>query len=102
MVDEVIAYRTVADDPGPQAVAAARRADAIAFTSSSTVDRAVALLTTGGVPPMVASIGPITSNSVRAAGLEVAVEAGVHTVDGLVDALVGALGAGAPSTPTNR
>jgi uroporphyrinogen-III synthase len=95
VVDEVIAYRTTADHPGPHAVAAARGADAIAFTSSSTVDRAVALLTPGGVPPVVASIGPMTSNSVRAAGLEVAVEAGVHTVEGLVEALVGALGAGA-------
>jgi len=93
VVDEVIAYRTMADDPGPDAVAAARRADAIVFTSSSTVDQATALLTPDGMPPVVASIGPITSNSVRAAGLQVAVEASVHTVEGLVDALVSALGA---------
>jgi uroporphyrinogen-III synthase len=97
VVDEVITYRTAADDPGPQAVAAARQADAIAFTSSSTVDRAVAVLTPGGVPPVVASIGPITSKTARAAGLGVAVEASVHTVEGLVDALVGALGAGSPT-----
>ena len=38
----------------------------------------------------------MTSGSVRAAGLEVAVEASVHTVEGLVDALVGALGGEAP------
>ena len=44
LVDEVVAYRTVADDPGPDAVPPPARADAIAFTSSSTVDRPVELL----------------------------------------------------------
>jgi uroporphyrinogen-III synthase len=104
-VDEVEAYRTVAGEPGPDQVAAARRADAIVFTSSSTVERTVELLGADGVPPVVASIGPVTSGSARAAGLEVAAEASPHTIDGLVDALVGALtgpgpdGAG-PSHPT--
>jgi uroporphyrinogen-III synthase len=37
----------------------------------------------------VACIGPVTSATARAAGLRVDVEAPVHTIDGLVQALVG-------------
>ncbi|MDA8276365.1 MAG: uroporphyrinogen-III synthase [Actinomycetota bacterium] len=91
-VDEVVAYRTVAGRPDATAVAAARRADAVVFTSSSTVERTVALLGPDGVPPVVASIGPATSATARRAGLAVSAEAAEHSVDGLVDALVAALG----------
>ncbi len=91
-VDEVVAYRTVAGEPDAVAVEAARRADAVAFTSSSTVERTVSLLRRAGVPPVVASIGPATSATARAAGLAVTAEASEHTLDGLVEALVAALG----------
>ena len=90
-VDEVVAYWTVAGSPGPGAIAAASRADAVAFTSSSTVERTVELLGIDQVPPVVASIGPITSASAVAVGLTVTVEAVEHTIDGLVAALVNAL-----------
>ena len=76
-------------------MAAAGRADAIAFTSSSTVERAVELLGPGGVPPVVVSIGPVTSGSARAAGLQVTAEASPHTIGGLVEAVVEALAGGA-------
>jgi len=89
-VDEVVAYRTVAGDVDPSAVAAARNADAVAFTSSSTVERTVELLGAAGVPSIIASIGPVTSASARAAGLTVTVEAGDHTLDGLVAAVASA------------
>ena len=36
----------------------------------------------------VVSIGPVTSETVRAAGLEVDVEADRHDIDGLVEALL--------------
>ena len=90
VIDEVVAYRTVAGSPDPGAVAAASRADAVAFASSSTVERTVELLGIDQVPPVVASIGPITSASVVSAGLSVTVEAGEHTIDGLVAALLSA------------
>ena len=93
-VDEVVAYRTVAGRPDPAVVAAAGLADAVAFTSSSTVERTVSLLGIDRVPPVVASIGPVTSASVVAAGLSVTVEASEHTIDGLVSALLAALGDG--------
>jgi uroporphyrinogen-III synthase len=99
MVDEVVAYRTVAGTPDPGALSAAARADAVAFTSSSTVERTVALLGLDQVPPVVASIGPVTSASVVAAGLSVTVEATEHTIDGLVAALLNALGG--PSQPSD-
>jgi uroporphyrinogen III methyltransferase / synthase len=91
-VDEVVAYRTVAGAPDARAVAEARGAEAVAFTSSSTVDRTIELLGAEGVPPVVVTIGPVTSASARAAGLAVAVEATEATIDGLAAAVVSALG----------
>ena len=37
---------------------------------------------------MVAAIGPVTAATARGYGMEVTVEADVHTIPGLVDALV--------------
>jgi uroporphyrinogen-III synthase len=93
-VDEVVAYRTVAGEPPDGAAAAAARADAVAFTSSSTVTRALDLLGVEGIPPLVVTIGPVTSASARSAGLTVAAEARPHTVDGLVGAVVAAFAGG--------
>jgi uroporphyrinogen-III synthase len=102
LVDEVVAYRTVAGDPSPAAVRAAGRADAVAFTSSSTVRRTLDLLGPAGIPPVAVTIGPSTSASARSAGLTVAAEADPSTVDGLVDALLGALGDRAGSSTRPR
>lgn len=100
-VDQVEAYRTVGGDPSSEALRAASRADAVAFTSSSTVQRTVALLGEEGVPPVVVTIGPVTTATARSAGLSVAAEAFPHTIDGLVEAVVEALGtaADAPRRP---
>jgi uroporphyrinogen-III synthase len=91
-VDQVVSYRTVAGDPDHSAVERARGADAIAFTSSSTVRRAVALLGPDAIPATVVTIGPLTSEAAGGAGLNVAREANPHSLDGLVDALVAVLG----------
>ena len=71
---------------------AGSKPDWIAFTSSSTVTNFLAALkdATGrevldGVK--IASIGPITSTTLRAHGLTVDVEADPHTIDGLVSAI---------------
>ena len=88
-VDVVAFYETVREAPAAEAIEAAQGADYVTFTSSSTVRNLTEAL--GERFPRrarVVSIGPITSEAARAAGLEVAVEAERHDVDGLVDALL--------------
>jgi uroporphyrinogen-III synthase len=73
---------------------AARHADYITFTSSSTVRFFLeAVSPPGSEPPVspatrIVSIGPITSGTLREHGLEPRVEAGRHDVDGIIDALL--------------
>lgn len=86
-VEVVEAYRTVRPDVAPGVLDALKSADAVTFTSSSTVTGYLELLGADHVPPVVACIGPVTARTARAAGLHVDVEASVHTIDGLVDAL---------------
>jgi uroporphyrinogen III methyltransferase/synthase len=87
-VEVVEAYRTVAARPSAAALAAAATADAIAFTSSSTVTSWLAL--GAPLPAVVACIGPVTAATAAEHGLPVTVVASEHTVDGLVEALAGA------------
>jgi uroporphyrinogen III methyltransferase/synthase len=90
IVDEGFAYRTVLetrDTSGAQRQLTEEGADLITFTSSSTVENFMAL----GLPwpkgMRIASIGPITSKTVRDQGLKVDVEARRHDIDGLVQAV---------------
>lgn len=91
-VSSVAAYRTTTGGRHDDlADLLAGGLDAVTFTSSSTVTNLLAAL--GGDPTalsgaLVASIGPVTSATARAAGLRVDTEADPHTIDGLVDALV--------------
>jgi uroporphyrinogen III methyltransferase/synthase len=89
-VEVVEAYRTEVGRPDPAALEAAGDADAITFTSSSTVTNFVAIAP-GVVPPFVACIGPITAATARAEGFEVDVVADEHSIEGLIDALVSGL-----------
>ena len=90
-VEVVDAYRTVAARPSEAEWAAAAGADAIMFTSSSTVANYLAV--TDRVPPDVACIGPVTARAAEAAGLRVDVVADESTVESLVAALARTLGA---------
>jgi uroporphyrinogen III methyltransferase/synthase len=88
-VDVVALYETVREAPDDAAVAAAQDADYVTFTSSSTVTNLTeALGDRFPAKARIVSIGPITSTTVREAGLEVAVEAERHDVDGLLTALL--------------
>ncbi|MDP6381206.1 MAG: uroporphyrinogen-III synthase, partial [Phycisphaerae bacterium] len=94
-VRNVVAYRTVAETADSGRVAELLDGDEIdwiTFTSSSTVKNFFAMvgpdrLSAGSV--RLASIGPVTSATIREAGLLPAVEAEEHTIPGLVDAIVG-------------
>lgn len=93
-VTEAVAYRTVRP-AGLTADAAealtAGRVDWVTFTSSSTAENFLALIEGAEIDMAslkLASIGPVTSGALRAAGLEPTVEAERHTIDGLVDAVL--------------
>jgi uroporphyrinogen-III synthase len=77
--------------------------DAITFTSASTARNLVALLEVAGLrlPSgiVLASIGPITSQTLRELGHEVTVESAVPSISGLIEALLGCLGD--PGVSTN-
>ena len=93
-VDAIRVYRSVPDgaasDDMRQAIEE-RTVDLVTFTSASTVRgyvEAVGPSLAGRV--RAASIGPITSDAARAAGIDVAIEAAEATIDGLVEAIVAA------------
>ena len=73
-----------------------RRPDLITFTSSSTVKNFLALLgplarrSNPLVGIRLASIGPVTSNTLRESGLAVDIEASEYTIPGLIAAIVAA------------
>ncbi len=90
-VDVLELYETVAEPLSPPALAAARAADYITFTSSSTVR--FFLEAAGGSADLspstrIVSIGPVTSATLREHDLEPDVEAADHDIDGLVAALL--------------
>jgi uroporphyrinogen III methyltransferase / synthase len=87
-VDVVEAYRTLAAPIAPERRSELAAADLITFTASSTVTRFLEAAGPESVPPAVATIGPITSQTARQHDLHVDVEAEVHSITGLVDAIV--------------
>jgi uroporphyrinogen III methyltransferase/synthase len=90
-VTVVEAYSTRPATPSPEALAAAAKADAVAFSSSSTVTNFLDVAGPVGLPPVVACIGPLTAATARQRGVDVTVVATEHTVEGLVAALTAAL-----------
>jgi len=99
-VDEVDAYRTVSG-AGPLALKdllQAGAADAITFTSSSTVRYTLRGLAEAGLDGMqaldllnstaIVCIGPITTQTAKECGLNVAAVADEYTTDGLIGALI--------------
>ncbi len=100
VVDEVCAYENVLDDSEKGTLITALekgQVDAVTFTSSSTVSNFMSLLDGKDIASLLqgvclASIGPITSQTIGAFGFAPAVEATAFTVKGLVDALLGIYG----------
>ena len=91
IVDEAVAYRTVPETGDPTGGIARFReegADWITFTSSSTAENFAALKLPLPAELKTASIGPITSATMRKLGLDVDVEAAKHDIPGLVAAIL--------------
>jgi uroporphyrinogen III methyltransferase/synthase len=89
-VVEVAAYRTVQDGAGVDEVRrrlAEGGVDLLTFTASSTATNFAALVGTDTGGARVASIGPITSATLRGLGMEVDVEAAEYTIPGLLAAI---------------
>ena len=93
-VDVVALYETVAEPLSDSQLRAVADADYVTFTSSSTV-RFLLQAIAGRVAlrARLVSIGPVTSETLRAQGHEPDVEAVRHDIDGVVDALVADVGA---------
>jgi uroporphyrinogen III methyltransferase / synthase len=89
-VDVLALYDTEAEPLTEEQRQQVRQADYVTFTSSSTVNFLLRALGDGG--PLrgtrLVSIGPITSQTLRAQGLEPQVEAERHDIEGLIVALL--------------
>ena len=93
-VDVVVAYETKPlQSSGAELLARieAGTADAILFTSSSTVSSTLDALGSDAKPLLsriaLCSIGPVTTRALESVGLKPTVQASVYTVEGLLDAL---------------
>lgn len=88
---EVIAYRTSRPEALPEAVLTQLREgriDLVVVASPSTARNLVALAEDALDRVGIVSIGPVTTAACEALGMTVAVEAGPHTIEGLVGALM--------------
>ena len=90
-VDVLALYETVAEPLDGAILEAARGSDYLTFTSSSTV-RFFLAACDGPIglsdSTRIVSIGPVTTGTLREAGLEPHVEATRHDIDGVVEALL--------------
>jgi uroporphyrinogen III methyltransferase/synthase len=89
-VEAVEAYRTTHPEPSEDVASALKGAHAITFSSSSTVEGFVESYGRDLLPPLVATIGPITTQTAERLGIAVDAEAREASVEGLVAALEGA------------
>jgi uroporphyrinogen III methyltransferase / synthase len=86
-VERIHLYETV--KPGnrdPETIASVQDADLITFTSSSTARNFFSLVPS--VQAELASIGPVTSQTVRELGHSLVLEASEYTIEGLVQAIL--------------
>ncbi len=95
-VDEVTVYRTLIVKAHAESLIQQLREgtiDLVTFTSSSTVKNFNSLLPEDEVHDLlkgitIASIGPITSDTARALGIEVHITADTYTIPGLIEAIL--------------
>lgn len=90
-VDVVDAYRSRPVPLTEHQADAVAAAHAVTFASSSSVTNLCAAVGADRLPSTIVSIGPVTSDTIRAQGLTVTAEADPHTIDGLVTAVLATL-----------
>ena len=97
-VDQVVAYRTLVPEESrakARELLADRQVDVVTFSSSSTVQNLVDLLSGDARELLgratIACIGPVTARTAEGLGLRVGIVAREHTIPGLVEAIVESL-----------
>lgn len=96
LVDDIAIYRTVEEDlsasPAQLELLRELQFDLVTFTSSSTVQNFDRLMKKAGVDAKsavrCAAIGPVTAEKAGELGYQVDISAEVHTIEGLVDAIL--------------
>lgn len=97
-ITDIAVYKTLPGEPPPEVIESlqAGEVDIVTFTSSSTAKNFVCIVRDklGDLPNEIkyASIGPETSKAAREEGVEIAVEAQEHTIDGLVNVILDTFG----------
>lgn len=90
VIDVVPVYRTVKPEDIDEKLKSLGKVDVITFTSSSTAKNFFDTLRDSSLieNTVLASIGPITTETIKSCGFKPAIEAGVFTIDGLVEAII--------------
>ena len=88
VVDDVPVYQTIMPKVEPGSRDLLSTADAIVFTSSSTVTHFFQMFGKEHLPEVVASIGPITTQTILENGLTPSIEASPSSVKGIVSGLL--------------
>ena len=87
-VDVVDAYRTYHPEPNRTDANPVATADAVCFSSSSTVSGFVASFGISALPKVVVCIGPVTAQSARSAGIDVTAVSRSASVASMLDTVV--------------
>ena len=98
------AYRTLlptaSEAVAEKVFSAVKKPDWVTFTSSSTAKNFAKLVPADRLEGVrIASIGPVTSVTIRELGLRVAIEAREYTTEGLIEVLVETAGKNTPARP---
>jgi uroporphyrinogen III methyltransferase/synthase len=91
IVDQIVVYRSLdVEQPDPEVANRISQGEIhwITVTSSAIARSLVQMFGEDLRQSRLASLSPITSNTLRELGFEPAIEAKVHTMQGLIDALL--------------
>ncbi len=95
----VQAYQTIPYQPSERELQEVTSADAICFTSSSTVRNFVEIYGRDRLPSRVFSIGPVTTETAREMDIGVTATAEVHNIEGLLEVVLRSMTSSKASLP---